>query len=90
MHHNSGIANQAFYLLAEGGTNRTSRRTVTGLGQGGREKAERIFYRGFTSFLTPSATFHDARVATLRAARELYGEAEAAQVAAAWSAVGVE
>jgi thermolysin len=90
VHHNSGIANQAFYLLAEGGTNRTSGRRVTGLGQGGREKAERIFYRGFTAFLTPSATFHDARVATLRAARELYGDAEATQVAAAWSAVGVE
>jgi bacillolysin len=90
VHHNSGIANQAFYLLSVGGTNRTSHRTVAGLGQGGREKAERIFYRGFTSFLTPSATFRDARLATVRAARELYGEAEAAQVAAAWAAVGVE
>ena len=63
---------------------------MDGLGAGGREKAERIFYRGFTSFLTPSATFRDARAATVRAARELYGEAEAAQVAAAWAAVGVE
>jgi Zn-dependent metalloprotease len=90
VHINSGIANQAFYLLAEGGTNRTSHRSVTGLGPGGREKAERIFYRGFTAFLTHSATFHDARIATLRAARELYGEAEATQVAATWSAVGVE
>jgi Zn-dependent metalloprotease len=90
VHHNSGIANQAFYLTAEGGTNRTSGRRVAGLGPGGREKAERIFYRGFTAYLTPSATFRDARAATLRAARELYGEAEAAQVALAWSAVGVE
>ncbi len=90
VHHNSGIANQAFYLLAEGGVNRTSGRRVAGLGPSGREKAERIFYRGFTSYLTPSATFHDARLATLRAARDLYGEAEAAQVAATWSAVGVE
>jgi bacillolysin len=90
VHINSGIANQAFYLLSVGGTNRTSHRTVAGLGAGGREKAEKIFYRGFVYFLTPSATFHDARAATLRAARELYGEAEAAQVAAVWSAVGVE
>ena len=90
VHHNNGIANQAFYLAAEGGVNRTSGRSVSGLGPGGREKAERIFYRGFTAYLTPSATFRDARSATLRAARELYGEAEAAQVAAAWSAVGVE
>jgi thermolysin len=61
VHHNSGVANQAFYLLAEGGVNRTSGRRVTGLGAGGREKAERVFYRGFTTYLTPSATFRDAR-----------------------------
>jgi thermolysin len=90
VHHNSGIANQAFYLLAEGGANRTSGRRVAGLGSGGREKAERIFYRGFTAYLTPSATFRDARSATGRAARDLYGGAEAAETAAAWAAVGVE
>ena len=90
VHHNSGIANQAFYLLAEGGVNRTSGRRVSGLGSGGREKAERIFYRGFTLYLTPAASFHDARVATVQAARDLYGQGEADQVAASWSAVGVE
>ena len=90
IHHNSGIANQAFYLMAEGGVNRTSGARVAGLGPGGREKAERVFYRGFTAYLTPQAAFRDARAATLRAARDLYGDAEAAQVAAAWSAVGVE
>ncbi len=90
VHINSGIANQAFYLLAEGGVNRTSGQSVAGLGQDGRQKAERIFYRAFTSYLTPSATFHDARVATIQAASDLYGTAEAAQVAATWSAVGVE
>ena len=90
VHHNSGIANQAFYLLAEGGVNRTSGRRVGGLGTEGREKAERIFYRGFTAYLTPSAAFRDARAATVRAARDLYGEAEAAETASAWSAVGVE
>jgi thermolysin len=90
VHHNSAIANQAFYLLVEGGTNRTSGRRVEGLGPGRRGDAERIFYRGFTAYLTPSATFADARAATVRAARDLYGEAEVAQVAAAWTAVGVE
>jgi thermolysin len=90
VHHNSGIANQAFYLLAEGGANRTSGRRTTGLGAGGREKAERIFYRGFTAYLTPSATFRDARAATIRAARDLYGEDAATETASAWSAVGVE
>ena len=73
------------------GTNRTSGIRVAGLGASSRERAERIFYRGFTSFLTPNARFADARRATIRAAEELYGagSAEATQTAAAWTAVGV-
>jgi len=92
VHVNSGIANHAFFLLVEGGTNRTSGMRVAGLGAANRERAERIFYRGFVRFLTPNATFADARAATIQAARELHGPTsnEAAQTAAAWSAVGVE
>jgi Zn-dependent metalloprotease len=90
VHVNAGIANHAFFLLVEGGVNRTSHVRVAGLGPAGRERAEKIFYRGFTSFLTPRATFRDARAATLQAARELYGSVEVEQVAAAWTAVGVE
>jgi Zn-dependent metalloprotease len=90
VHHNSGVANQAFYLLVEGGRNRTSGMRVTGLGPERRAEAEHIFYRGFTLYLTPSATFADARGATVRAALELYGQATATEVGAAWSAVGVE
>ena len=91
VHINAGIANQAYYLLVEGGTNRTSGIRVAGLGGSNRDRAERIFYRAFVRFLTPSATFADARAATLQAARELYGTTsnEAAQTAAAWTAVGV-
>lgn len=92
VHINSGIANQAFYLLVQGGTNRTSGLGVAGLGFANRERAEKIFYRGFTRYLTPSARFADARRATVRAAEELYGSGslEAAQTAAAWTAVGVQ
>jgi thermolysin len=91
VHINSGIANQAFYLLVEGGTNRTSGLRVAGLGAANRERAEKIFHRGFTSYMTPSSSFAAARAATLQAARDLYGadSNEAAQVAAAWTAVGV-
>ncbi|MEL6545910.1 MAG: M4 family metallopeptidase [Myxococcota bacterium] len=58
----------------------------------GIEKAARIFYRGFINYLTRRSTFSDARKATIRAAEELHGEGskEAKEVAAAWSAVGVE
>ena len=91
VHINSGISNHAFFLAIEGGTNRTSGLAVTGVGGGNREQIERIFYRGFTSYLTPSATFAQARQATLRAASELFGDSSAAfrAVQQAWTAVGV-
>jgi thermolysin len=91
VHINSGISNHAFYLAIEGGTNRTSGLAVTGVGGANREQIERIFYRGFTSYLTPNATFAQARQATLRAASELFGDSSAAfrAVQQAWTAVGV-
>ena len=91
VHINSGISNHAFFLAIEGGTNRTSGLAVTGVGGGNREQIERIFYRGFTSYLTPNATFAQARQATLRAASELFGDASPAfrAVQQAWTAVGV-
>jgi len=91
VHINSGISNHAFFLAIEGGTNRTSGLAVTGVGGGNREQIERIFYRGFTSYLTPNATFAQARQATLRAASELFGDSSPAfrAVQQAWTAVGV-
>ena len=91
VHFNSGIPNHAFYLAIEGGANRTSGMSVQGVGAANREQIERIFYRGFTSYLTPSSRFAQARQATLRAASELYGESSAAfrAVSQAWTAVGV-
>ena len=91
VHINSGIPNHAFFLAIEGGTNRTSGLAVTGVGGGNREQIERIFYRGFTSYLTPNATFAQARQATLRAASELFGDSSPAfrAVQQAWTAVGV-
>jgi Zn-dependent metalloprotease len=91
VHINSGIPNHAFFLAIEGGTNRTSGLAVSGVGAANREQIERIFYRGFTSYLTPTANFAQARQATLRAASELFGDASAAYraVQQAWTAVGV-
>ena len=91
VHTNSMIAGHAYYLAIEGGTNRTSGLAVTGVGGANREQIERVFYRGFTSYLTPNATFAQARQATLRAASELFGDASAAfrAVSQAWTAVGV-
>ena len=57
VHINSGIANQAFYLAIEGGTNRTSGLRVQGVGGSNREQIEKVFYRAFTQMLPANATF---------------------------------
>ncbi len=90
VHINSGIANHAFYLAIEGGRHRLGA-SVQGVGAANREQIERVFYRGFTSFLAPSAIFSQARAATIQAARELYGQGSPAETAVtqAWTAVGV-
>ena len=91
VHTNSLIASHAFYLFVHGGTNRTSGIRVDGIGFANIERAEKIFYRGFTSYLVPSSRFSDARQATLQSARDLYGAGsrEEQQLAVAWDAVGV-
>ncbi|HLT31877.1 MAG TPA: M4 family metallopeptidase [Myxococcaceae bacterium] len=90
VHGSSGIMNNAFYLLAEGGTNKTSGMSVAnGIGV---EDSLKIFGRALIHYMTPSTTFSQARAATINAATDLYG-ADSQQVASlkeAWSAVGVE
>jgi bacillolysin len=91
VHFNMTIATNAFYLAVDGGRNRVSGITVAGVGHNNIDRMEKIFYRGWVFLLGPNATFSDARAATLQAASDLYGSGsnERAQVAAAWSAVGV-
>ena len=88
VHYSSGLANKFFHMLAEGGTNKTSGQSVTGIGRG---KAEKIWYRALTVYMTSNTNFKGARTATLNAANDLYGASgvEATTVAAAWTACGV-
>lgn len=90
VHINSGIANHAFYLAIEGGTNRTSGLAVQGAGGVNREQIERVFYHAFTN-LPSNAGFSLARARTLESARGLYGAGSVAEraIAEAWTAVGV-
>jgi len=101
VHYSSGVANHFFYLLAEGTTNGApsptcaagNTRVATGTGSLtgiGRAKAEKIWYRALTTYMTAGTTFAAARTATISAATDLYGanSAEALAVAAAWTAVG--
>ncbi|MDY0410185.1 M4 family metallopeptidase [Paracerasibacillus soli] len=90
VHINSSINNKAAYLITEGGTHYGV--TVNGVGK---TKAEKIFYRALTHYLTASSGFSEMRQAAIQAARDLYpdkdGEpsAEVEAVMAAYDAVGV-
>lgn len=72
VHINSGIVNHAFYLIA---TNPSV----------GEAKAEAIYYRALTQYLTRSSQFLDCRIAVVRAATDRHG-ANSPEVAAVKSA----
>lgn len=87
VHINSSINNKAAHLITDGGTHYDV--TVEGIGK---DKAEDIFYRTITHYLSASSDFDDMRQAAIDAAEDLYGgdSAEVETVKAAYSAVGVE
>jgi Zn-dependent metalloprotease len=99
VHYSSGPSNHFYYLLAEGtGAKTFSNGTVTSptcngstLAGIGRAKAEKIWYRALTVYMTSNTNYAGARVATINAANDLYGagSAESTAVAASWSAVSV-
>ncbi|MFB6437470.1 M4 family metallopeptidase [Streptomyces sp. NPDC056411] len=99
VHAGSGVSSHAFYLLAEGSGKKTiggvaydsptyDGSSVTGIG---RKKATAIFYRALTRYMVSTTDFHDARTATLHAAKDLYGagSTEYKTVNKAWAAVNV-
>ena len=87
VHVNNGIPSKAFFLLAVGGTHHLGGSAV-GIGA---DKAEKIWYRALTVYLTSSSSFAGARAATINAANDLYGAGgpEAVAVANVWCLVGV-
>jgi thermolysin len=91
VHTNSGIANNAFYLAIEGGTNRTSGLNVQGVGAANRAQIENAFYRAFAFLMPSNGTFSTARATTIQAARDLYGTGSTVEraITQAWTAVGV-
>ncbi len=79
VHINSGIPNYAYYLLAEGPN--------IGIGK---DKAEKIYYRALTTYLTRSSQFVDMRNAVVKSAQDLYGNgAEVNAANAAFDQVGI-
>lgn len=74
VHINSGIPNHAFYLFA----------TAVG-----KERAEQVYYRTLTVYLTKTSQFKDLRKAVIQSATDLYGTSVAAEAGEAFDAVGI-
>ncbi|MFF2354205.1 M4 family metallopeptidase [Kitasatospora sp. NPDC058115] len=99
VHYSSGPANHWFYLASEG----SGAKTVNGVAYDsptsdglavtaiGRDAAARIWYRALTTYMTSSTNYAAARVATLQAAADLYGQTSATyqNTANAWAAINV-
>ncbi len=74
VHINSGIPNHAYYLFAT---------------QVGRERAERVFYRALTTYLTRSSGFTELRFSVEQAAGDLYDASVVNAASQAFSDVGI-
>jgi Zn-dependent metalloprotease len=76
VHINSGIINHAYYLLSQ---------SVT------KNKAEKLYYRALSNYMTKSSQFIDCRLAFEQAAKDLYGDgsAEYNAVTSAFYSVGI-
>ena len=91
VHDNAGIGNLAFYLLAHGGRHPRGKTNISVAGVG-TDKAQHIWYRALTVYMTSSTNFAGARTATAHAAADLYrGSCSSVwqSVQHAWDAVGV-
>lgn len=76
VHINSGIGNYAYYLYA------------TAISK---EKAEQVFYRALTNYLTSKSQFLDLRIAVIQSAIDIYGAnaTEVVEANIAFDAVGI-
>ncbi|MEU8822895.1 M4 family metallopeptidase [Streptomyces sp. NPDC048636] len=100
VHYSSGVANHFFYLLSEGSGAKeingvkydsptADDKKVEGIG---RDKAEKIWYKALTTYMTSTTDYKAAREATVKAANDLFGAdgAETKAVEAAWAGVNVK
>jgi Zn-dependent metalloprotease len=87
VHLSSGLANHVFYLMSEGGPHASTGELVTAIG---REKAEQVFYRALSAYMTPDTDFAGAKATTMQAAMDLYDSETAQLVGDAWRVCGVD
>ena len=76
VHINANILNRGFYELID-------------LQNMDIKKAEQIYYRTLTVYLTPYSQFSDMKELLMQSARDLYSETEVQQINAAYTSVGV-
>jgi len=74
VHINSGIPNFAFFKFAT---------------SVGKDKAEKVFYRALSNYLTKSSKFVDCRIAVIKATTDLYGATEVNAAKKAFDEVGI-
>jgi Zn-dependent metalloprotease len=88
VHYNSGIQNNAFWLLATGGSHRLTGAMSGGIGA---DAATRIFYKYLKDYALPNDNLHYVRVYTQYAAGVLYGfsSVQYARTIEAWNKVAV-
>jgi thermolysin len=88
VHINSGIPNNAAYLMTMGGTNPTSG-TVVKFGIGW-EKSEKLWYRANTKYFLTTTNFAQAAQAVMQAAKDIaLTDNEQNIIDCAWKATGV-
>jgi Zn-dependent metalloprotease/PKD repeat protein len=91
VHYDSGIQNHWFYLLCTGGSGTNDLNNNFAVTSIGINDAMDITFRNLTTYLTPNATFLDARTYAEQSAVDLFGSCsnQLIQTANAWYAVGV-
>jgi MYXO-CTERM domain-containing protein len=88
VHTNSGIPNNAAFLMTMGGTNPVTQ-TVVQYGIGW-EKSEKVWYRSNTTYFMTTTNFAQAAAATMSAAKDVgLTQNEQNIIDCAWKAVGV-
>jgi Zn-dependent metalloprotease len=91
VHTNSGVSNFWYYLLTAGGSgvnDISNSYSVTGLGF---TKSSNIAYRALTVYYTSTTNYAVARILSLQAAKDLYGNCSQELISTmnAWHAVGI-
>ena len=91
VHINATILGHAYFLAVEGGTNRTSGLSVTGVGHENRLDIERTFFNAWVSLVPSFADHAIVRQSLIRSATDLFGgdAAAARAIREALDAVGI-